>query len=198
MLSPSPRAVGAQLRTLALSSASLVLCEERFKGRLRGLEEAGEGESSLVWPAMAWVVVRATWVVGLETSWGRDGAAGECDVEGRAARRPSWGRGGRGGGVPSREGEATDDERWVVEGEGEGKCECEAAGAAAEAGSCCALARSGESTLAGSGIETGRAVGCAVSCCRRGRAWDGFGAVPRHVIATGRVEVEVEVEPQHE
>jgi hypothetical protein len=165
MLSPSPRAVAAQLRTLALSSASLVLCEERFGGRFRGLDEAGEDESSCVWPAMAWVVVRATCVVGLETSWGREGAAGECDVEGRAARRPSWGRGGRGGGVPSREGEAT------VESEGEGEGEAAgwaAAEAEAEAGSCScsplsrscpdAHARSVDSTLAGSGIETRRPV----------------------------------------
>lgn len=51
-------------------------------------------------------------MVALETSCGREGALCiECDVDGRELRYPSCGRGGNGGGVPSREG----DERPLVD-----------------------------------------------------------------------------------
>jgi|TARA_R110002003_G_scaffold68_13_gene6153 hypothetical protein len=46
--------------------------------------------------------------VALETSCGLEGDVWiEWDVEGRELRNPSWGRGGSGGGVPSRDGDDT-------------------------------------------------------------------------------------------
>jgi hypothetical protein len=107
MLSASipPSTVGATLRTLALSSTSLVWLEEpRLRPKyVRAFEGFGTGDSSL--DSFWWTCESAyeICVVAFETSCGRTGAV-ECDVVGLDPRKLMFlGRGGSGGGVPSRE-----------------------------------------------------------------------------------------------
>jgi hypothetical protein len=111
---PSP--AGMKLRTLAPSSASLALCELRFAPRkLRCLVTSDDAESSRDSLPKASPLLSESWVVAFETSCGLEGALRiervEYDVDGRAWRTLGRGRGGSGGGVPSRDG----GERALVE-----------------------------------------------------------------------------------
>jgi hypothetical protein len=64
-----------------------------------------DAESSRDSTPKACPLLRESWVVALEMSCGLDGAlCMEWDVDGRAWTYPSCGRGGSGGGVPSRDG----------------------------------------------------------------------------------------------
>jgi hypothetical protein len=93
-------AAGRTLRTLALSSASLVCLEPRLRPKYERALEARDGlgaRDSFWWFAES---AKESWVVALETRFGLPMRT-ECDVEGRDSRRPRLGRGGSGGGVPS-------------------------------------------------------------------------------------------------
>jgi hypothetical protein len=93
---------------LALSSASLVLREGTPPAELCCFDATDADESSRESLPKAWSLLRVSCVVALEMSCGLDGDLRiECDVVGRELRNPSWGRGGSGGGVPSRDGNDT-------------------------------------------------------------------------------------------
>jgi hypothetical protein len=85
-----------------------VLREGRPPAKLRCFDAVDAGESSRESLPKAWPLLRVSCVVALEMSCGLDGDLRiECDVDGRELRNPSWGRGGSGGGVPSRDGDDT-------------------------------------------------------------------------------------------
>lgn len=89
------------LGMLALSSASLGVLDEP---RLRPKYERGFGvrDGLCVLDSFWWLAESAkeSWVVAWETKRGLP-VVTECEVEGRESRRPRFGRGGSGGGVPS-------------------------------------------------------------------------------------------------
>jgi hypothetical protein len=98
--SPAPPVVVPRLRTLALSSPSPA-CFTPSKPRC--LEALDAGESSRASLPKAWPLPSDRCVVALATSCGLDGARWtERAVEGRELT--GGGRGGNGGGVPSRDG----------------------------------------------------------------------------------------------
>jgi hypothetical protein len=85
-----------------------VLREGRPPAKLRCFDAVDAGESLRESLPKAWPLLRVSCVVALEMSCGLDGDLRiECDVDGRELRNPSWGRGGSGGGVPSRDGDDT-------------------------------------------------------------------------------------------
>ena len=90
---------------LALSSASFTREGWFTPRKLRCFAGSNSGTSSRDSVPKAWPLLSESWVVALETSCGREGVLRiECEVDGRELRNPSCGRGGSGGGVPSREG----------------------------------------------------------------------------------------------